>query len=72
LIVGPIGIVLPNSMMGEVSPAMAEAIMSARGKKLLLPIAQTHVTFVGMASRGIGELIDEAVSIIADSAEPVR
>lgn len=72
VIVGPIGIVLPDAMMGEVSPAMAEAIMSARGRKLLLPLAQQHVTIVGVASRGIGELIEEAVSAIVGLAEPHR
>ena len=43
-IMGPIGIVLPNAMMGEITPAIAESVLAARGKKLLLPLNQPHVT----------------------------
>ena len=32
-IIGPIGIVLPNAMMGEITPAVAEAVFNSRGKK---------------------------------------
>jgi hypothetical protein len=60
-ILGPIGIVLPNAMMGEISPAMAEAILAARGKKFLLPLAQSHVTLAGLAQKNLDELISEAV-----------
>lgn len=63
-IVGPIGIVLPNAMMGEVSAAIAEAIMGARGKKFLLPLSQPHAVIVGLSSRNVNELIDEALSEI--------
>jgi NAD(P)-dependent dehydrogenase (short-subunit alcohol dehydrogenase family) len=63
-IVGPLGIVLPNSMMGELTPAMAEAVFASRGKKILLPLAQSHFTVVGLAGRNVGELIDEAIAAI--------
>ena len=36
VIVGPIGIVLPNSMLGEITPQMAAAVASSRARKLLL------------------------------------
>jgi hypothetical protein len=63
-IVGPLGIVLPNSMMGELTSAMAEAVLSSRGKKILLPLAQSHFTVVGLAARNVGELMDEAIAAI--------
>lgn len=47
-IIGPIGIALPNAMMGEITPGIAEAVLGARGKKLLLPLSQPHVVIVGM------------------------
>jgi hypothetical protein len=68
-IVGPIGIVLANAMMGEISPAIAEAILSARGKKLLLPLAQSHVAFVGLAQKNLGELIAEAVESLVKASK---
>jgi hypothetical protein len=40
VILAPVGVVVPNSMMGESSPAIAEAVAGAPGRKLLLPINQ--------------------------------
>jgi len=33
-ILAPIGVVIPNSMLGEVTPAIAAAVAGARGRKL--------------------------------------
>jgi hypothetical protein len=64
-IVGPLGIVLPNAMMGEVTAAMAEAVLSSRAKKILLPLAQSHISLVGLAPRhNVGELVEEAVATL--------
>ena len=60
-IMGPIGIVLPNAMMGEITPAIAESVFAARGKKLLLPLNQPHVTIVGMAQKNVNDLISDAI-----------
>lgn len=68
-IVGPIGIVLANAMMGEISPAIAEAILSARGKKLLLPLVQSHVIIVGLAKKNLGELIAEVVESLVKASK---
>lgn len=38
IIIGPIGIVIPNSLLGEITPAMAEAIGSSQAKKILIPV----------------------------------
>lgn len=64
-ILGPLGIALPNSMMGEISPAMAEAVLSSPGKRILLPIAQPHIVVVGLAQRSMNELLDEALATLA-------
>ena len=37
LILGPIGIILANGIMGEVSPAMASAVSGAEAPKILIP-----------------------------------
>ena len=37
VIVGPIGIVIANAMMGEITPRMAEAVSSSEAKILLIP-----------------------------------
>jgi hypothetical protein len=65
-IVGPIGVVLPNAMMGEVTPVIAAAVLAARGKKLLLPLNQPHITIVGMAQKNVTDLISEAIAELED------
>jgi hypothetical protein len=69
VVIGPIGIVLPNSMMGELTAAMAEAVLASRAKKILLPLAQSHVCLVGLAMRNVGELIDEAMVLLSRALE---
>ncbi|MCK4259749.1 MAG: DUF3842 family protein [Halanaerobiales bacterium] len=64
LIVGPLGIMMPNAMMGEVTPSMAEWIGLAKGKKLLLPVNQPHFQLVGMKSQPMAELLDHLISQI--------
>jgi hypothetical protein len=61
VVLGPIGIVLPNAMMGELTPAMAEAVFASRARKILLPLAQSHLVIVGLAERNVAELADEAM-----------
>ena len=47
-IVAPIGAVIPNSMMGEITVEIAVAVAGARGRKLLLPVAQSHFELIGI------------------------
>ena len=68
-VMGPIGIVLPNAMMGEVTPAMAEAILAAPGRKLLLPLSQPHVTIVGISQKNVNDLISDALQVLMSAIE---
>ena len=61
LIIGPVGIVIANSMMGEVTPKMAEAVATSDAKKLLLPLIQENVEIVGTAGIPLPLLIDELI-----------
>lgn len=69
VVVGPLGIVLANALMGEITPAMAEAIVGCRARKYLLPVAQQHVTLVGTTPKPLGELLTEAVEAITKFAQ---
>lgn len=64
-ILGPIGIVLPNAMMGEITPAIAEAVFNTRARKYLLPIAQPHFKIIGLGPMNMNELIGETISEIS-------
>jgi hypothetical protein len=65
-ILGPIGIVLPNSLMGEVTPAMAEAVLAAPGERILLPLHQEHFYLVGTEQFPMAKMIDKAVEVLRE------
>lgn len=58
LIIGPFSIVLANSMMGEVTPAMATAVASSPARKLLLPLSQENAAVVGTSPLPLPRLVD--------------
>lgn len=65
VIAGPIGIVMTNALMGEITAAMAEAVTSSPARKLLIPVNQGHFEIIGMESRPLIGLIRETATRIA-------
>jgi hypothetical protein len=63
IIVGPIGILAADSLMGEITPAMAVAIGQSRAKKLLLPVNHCNNIVAGTQSLPLSRLMDEAVEL---------
>ena len=66
LIVGPIGIAIPNSLLGEVTTKMAEAVGSSNAKKILIPFNKCDVNIPGVKDKSTSQLIDEALGLIRD------
>ncbi len=66
-IVGPIGIVSADSLLGEITPDMAVAVGQSRAVKLLIPINQCSNRVVGVKKLSMSDMIKEAVeSLRAD------
>ena len=61
IIIGAMGIILANAMMGEVTPKMAAAIASSPSPKLTLPLSQENITVVGASAMPLPHLVDELV-----------
>jgi len=59
LIVGPVGLIIPNSMKGEITTVMAEAITSCDAKKIIIGMKQPHVKLVGLSKKSLNELIED-------------
>jgi hypothetical protein len=59
VIIGPVGIIMPQAMMGEVTPRMAEAVCSSDAKKILLPLTQENLEIVGVSGLPLPQLVDE-------------
>lgn len=66
IITGTMSIVLANSMMGELTPNMAEAIASSPALKFLLPLRIPEVEIVGAPKEPLPHLIDQLVRRIQD------
>ncbi|MCB2186591.1 MAG: DUF3842 family protein [Deltaproteobacteria bacterium] len=58
VVIGPLGIVLANSMMGEVTPAVAAAVASCPGRKFLLPLTQENVEVVSVTHQPLPHQVD--------------
>ncbi len=61
IIIGPISIIIANSMMGEVTPEMAVAISSSQAYKILLPLTQEPLQVVGVVKEPLPHLVDKLV-----------
>jgi len=61
IIIGTVGIIVANAMMGEVTPKIAEAVAESPAKKLLIPLTQENVEIVGLPSTPLPHLIDALI-----------
>jgi len=61
LIVGAVGIISANSMLGELTPAMAKAISESPAKKILIPLNRCNLMVTGVANATLPEHIEEVV-----------
>jgi len=66
LIVGPIGIIMANSMLGEVTPRMAEAISSSRAGKILIPVTRRNLEIAGYEPEPLPHLVDNLIKKIKE------
>lgn len=61
VIIGPIGIVIADSLLGEVTEKMAVSVSKSEAKKLLIPINQCNNFVVGVEDLSINTLINSVV-----------
>ncbi len=64
VIIGPLAIISANSMMGEISPKMSEAIASSNARKLLLPISKCNIDIVGLENLQFKTIFNNLTDII--------
>ena len=68
IIVGPVGIATADALMGEISPAMANAVASARAHRVLIPMNLCNTYIAGVIS-GSAAILEDAVEHIRHLAE---
>ncbi len=69
VIVGPIGMIMADALMGEITPAMAQAIGQSDAYKVLIPLNRCQHYICGVKDVPLGTLIDEAVHQIISYLE---
>ncbi len=64
IIVGPLSIVLPNAMLGEMTPKMTDALISAGVKKVLIPLNQEGIDIVGVEREPLPHMIEKVILMV--------
>ena len=64
VIVGPIGIVIADSLWGEVTPKMAVAVGQSSAQRVLIPINHCDNRIAGLQDVTVGQLVVQAVDMI--------
>ncbi|MFH2057892.1 MAG: DUF3842 family protein [Pseudomonadota bacterium] len=62
IIIGPVGIIMPHAMMGEVTCEIAEAVCLSDARKVLLPLTQENIAIVGVTGLPLPQLVDELIN----------
>ena len=64
IIAGPIGIVIADSLYGEITPNMALAVAQSSAKRILIPFNHCENIIAGVSDLSVGRLIQSAVEEI--------
>ena len=68
IIIGPVGVVIADSMLGEVTPKMAAAVGQSRAKRYLIPSNQCDNIIVGVPNVPVGKILANLISSIEGGA----
>ena len=62
VVIGPVGIVIADAMLGEVTPRMAVAVGQSAAKRILIPVNHCANFIAGVADLSVGRLVDLVVA----------
>ena len=58
LIVGPIGIVIADALLGEITPKMAVSVGQSRARRILIPVNHCDNRIAGVTDLPMGRILD--------------
>lgn len=68
IVLGPIGIIIPNGLMGEVTKDIAEIVMNSHAIKILIPVNHPDLKIIGIETNtSLSKLIEEAIAEVKKS-----
>lgn len=59
VVAGALAILQPHAMLGEITPAMVEALVQSRARKIVMPLRSGDIELVGLKDEPIPHLIEE-------------
>lgn len=68
-VLGPVGIVVAHAILGEVTPAMAEAVGGCRARKFLIPMNSCGVMIAGVKEQPLSNYVSQAIELMAQELE---
>ncbi len=68
-VLGPIGIIVAHAILGEVTPAMAEAVGGCQARKFLIPMNNCGVSVAGVKERPLPAYVAQAVEELVKELE---
>lgn len=69
VVLGPVGIAIPNGLLGEVTPRMAEAVGGSAAVKILLPSQRCGIRLAAGPAQPMQYYLDEAVRLLGRELE---
>ena len=64
VIMGPVGIVIADSMLGEITPKMAQAVGQSRAKRILIPVNLCDNIIVGVSDASMSKNVQNAADAL--------
>ena len=68
-VLGPVGIVVAHAILGEVTPAMSEAVGGCRARKYLVPMNSCGVLVAGVKEQSLPDYVAQAVELMKRDLE---
>lgn len=69
IIIGPLGIVIADSLLGEVTEKMALAVARSSAERILIPMNRCDNLIAGVNAQSIGELVEDAIAKMIQTVE---
>lgn len=66
VVIGPVGIMAADSLLGEITARMAAAIACCKAKKILVPVSRCKIHIAGMPDLPFGEAVEYAAKAFRD------
>ncbi len=72
VIIGPIGVLVADALLGEVTPRMAVAVGQSPAEKILIPVNRCNQRVAGVGERSASELIEDAMRLLLEAMASPR